>query len=112
VQVIERTAVVRFAGAEFLLEAAAVRAVGERLERLIAEGGTTRLVLNFRGVRYLASEVLGELAALQKGSDRAGGQIRVCGLDPLLRDMLRVTRLDRALDVCGDEAEALGLLAP
>jgi hypothetical protein len=29
-------------------------------------------------------------------------------LDQLLRDMLRITHLDRVFDVCVDEAEVLG----
>jgi hypothetical protein len=31
-------------------------------------------------------------------------------MEPLLRDMVRITHLDRVFDVCGDEAEALGLV--
>jgi anti-sigma B factor antagonist len=110
VTVIERTAIARFAGAEFLVEAAAVRAACARLARLADEAQPTRLVLNFRGVRYLSSEVLGELVALQKQVGDRGGRARLCGLDPLLRDILRVTRLDGVFDLCTDEAEALGLL--
>jgi hypothetical protein len=32
----------------------------------------------------------------------------LCGLDALLRDMVRITHLDQVFDICGDEAEALG----
>jgi anti-anti-sigma factor len=109
-QTIERTALVRFEGAEILFEEEAVHAVGRELHRLIEEGGHTRLVVNFAGVRYISSEVLGILAALQRRAEAARGGIALCGLDPLLRDMVRITRLDRAFDVCGDEAEALGLM--
>jgi hypothetical protein len=66
VRTVERTALVRFADAEFLFEESAVRAVGEQLDRLITEGGQTRLVLNFRGVRYMSSDLLAALAGLQK----------------------------------------------
>jgi hypothetical protein len=40
----------------------------------------------------------------------AAGWVQLWGLDPLLRDILRTTHLDRAFDVCRDEAEALGLI--
>jgi anti-anti-sigma factor len=105
-------ALVRFVDAEILFEEAAVRALGEQLDRLIEGEGHTRLVLNFRGVRYLSCAVLGIMAGLQKKVDPSDGCIRLCGLDPLLRDMVRITRLDRVFDVCTDEAEALGLLVP
>jgi hypothetical protein len=33
-------------------------------------------------------------------------------LDPLLKDVLRITRLERGFDICDDEAQALGLILP
>jgi anti-anti-sigma factor len=110
VRVIERTALIRFIDAEILFDESVVRAVNEQLNRLIAEECHTRLLLNFGGVQYLSSAVLGILAGLQRKIDPAGGRIRLCGLNPLLRDMLRITHLDGVLDVCSDEAEALGLI--
>jgi len=112
VRTVERTAVVRFEDAEILFEEGAVHAVGRELHRLIEEEGHTRLVVDLAGVRYLSSDVLGILAGLQKEVDPLRGSIVLCGLDQLLRDMLRITRLDRVFDVCGDEAEALGLMPP
>jgi hypothetical protein len=58
----------------------------------------------------MSSDVLAFLAGLRKKIDPARGRIQLCGLDPLLWDMLRITHLDRVLDACTDEAEALGLL--
>jgi anti-sigma B factor antagonist len=107
VRTVERTAVVRFEDAEILFEEHAVHTVGRELHRLIEEGHT-RLVVNFAGVRYLSSEVLGILAGLQRKVDPARGSLVLCGLDPLLRDMMRIAHLDRVFDICGDEAEALG----
>jgi anti-sigma B factor antagonist len=107
---VERTVVVRFEDAEILFEEGAVHTVGRELHRLIEEEGHTRLVVNFAGVRYLSSEVLGILASLQRKVDPVRGRVVLCGLDQLLRDMLRITHLDRVFDVYGDEAEALGLM--
>ena len=67
-------------------------------------------MVNFAGVRYVCSEVLGILAALQREVEPTHGQITLCGLDPLLRDMVRITHLDRVFDICDDEADALGLI--
>ena len=109
VRVVERTILVRFVDVEILFEEETVRAVSRGLRRLIGEG-PSRLVVNFAGVRHISSEVLGILAGLQKEVDPVRGRIVLCGLDPLLRDMVRITHLDRVFDVCGDEAEALGLI--
>jgi len=101
---------VRFVDAEILFEDGAMRAISQQLHQLVRDEGHTRLVVNFAGVSYLSSEVLGILAALQGDVGPARGQITLCGLDPLLRDMLRITRLDGVFDVCNDEAGALGLI--
>ena len=87
-----------------------MHAVGRELRRLIEDEGHTRLVVDFAGVRYLSSEVLGILAGIQRKVDPVRGSIVLCGLDPLLRDMVRITHLDRVFDICGDEAEALSRL--
>jgi anti-sigma B factor antagonist len=107
---VERTAVVRFEDAEILFEEGAVHAVGRLLHGLIEDEGHTRLVVNLTGVRYLSSEVLGILAGLQREVDPVRGRIVLCGLDPLLRDMVRITHLDRVFNIYSDEAEALGLV--
>ena len=65
VRTIERAAILRFEGAEMLFEESAVRAVSEQLNRLVEEGHI-RLLVNFGGVRYLSSDVLGILAAVHK----------------------------------------------
>jgi anti-sigma B factor antagonist len=109
-KVIERTMLVRFVNADFFFEESAVRALGDELERLIEEEGHTRLLLNFAGVQHLSCAALGRLVVLQRKLAPARGGIRLCGLNPLLQDMLRLTRLDRVFDVYTDEAEALGLI--
>jgi anti-anti-sigma factor len=110
VQTIERTAIFRFVDAEILFAEADVQAVGDQLKRLVEDGGHSRLLLNLTGVRCMSCAVLGILANLQKKIGPAGGRIQLCGLDPLLRDMVRITHLDTVFDVCTNEAEALGLL--
>jgi anti-anti-sigma factor len=112
VKTIERMAIVRFVDAEILFEESDVRAIGEQLGRLIEDEGQTRILLNLGGVRYLSSEVLAILAGLHKKIDPARGCIQLCGMDPLLWDMVRITHLDLLFDVCSDEAEALGVLIP
>ena len=74
VRSIERPALVRFEDAEVLFEESAVQGVSQQLHCLI-EGGYTRLVVNFTGVRYLSSEVLAILAGLQRLVDPARGRI-------------------------------------
>jgi anti-anti-sigma factor len=110
VQVIKQTAIVRFASCDILCGGKTVREVVDRLDHLARAEGHRRLLLNLAGVRYLSVEVLEALAALQEGIDRRGGRVQICGLNPLIRDLLRASHLDQVFDVCDDEPGALGLL--
>ena len=109
-RVLEPTALIHFEDAECLLDQAIVRELDRLLERLSRPDGHPRLVLNFDGVRSLSSDVLARLARLAKRAEPVHGRPRLCGLDPLLREVVRITRLDALFDICGDEAEALGLI--
>jgi anti-anti-sigma factor len=110
VQLIEPVAIVRFAASDFLVGDTVAREVISQLEDLVKARGHARLLLNFEGVRYLSSEMLAVLAGFGEEMGRRGGRVQFCGLDPLMRDLLRMTHLDHLFDLCADEAEALGIL--
>ena len=73
VRAVDGTAVVNIINAETLYAEEDISHLADQLHRL-AEGGHTRLVLNFREVRTMSSDVLGMLAALHRrwGSHRPG----------------------------------------
>jgi anti-sigma B factor antagonist len=77
-----------------------------QLHRLI-EAGHTHLVLNFSGIRFMSSDVLGILAALQRRAGRAQGRVGLCGLDPMLRQMIQICGMDHFFDFYADASEAL-----
>jgi anti-anti-sigma factor len=106
VRVIDGLAVVDIVNADVLFEEGAIRELSTQLHRLVGEG-STRLLLNFRGVRYMSSDVLATLAGLHRRVERARGRLGLFGLDPVLRDMVRICRLERVFQIYADEREAL-----
>jgi anti-anti-sigma factor len=110
VRVIPPTALIQLEDAEFLFGEEIIRELGQQLERLIKDDSHSRLLINLGGVRHLSSAMLAQFAWLARRVQGIGGQIQLCGLDPLLRDMVRIAHLGGVLDVCEDEPEALGLI--
>jgi anti-anti-sigma factor len=106
VRVIGGLAVVDIVNADVLFEEGAIRELSTQLHRLVEEG-CTRLLLNFGGVRYMSSDMLATLTGLHQRVERAQGRLGLFGLDPVLRDMLRICRLERVFDIYADEREAL-----
>jgi anti-sigma B factor antagonist len=100
--------VVDIVNAEILLEEGTIRELSTQLHRLIEEGHT-RLLLNFGGVRYMSCAVLATLAGLHRRLEREQARLRLCGLDSVLRDMVRICSLERMFDIYADEWEALGV---
>jgi anti-sigma B factor antagonist len=65
--------------------------VGSRIDE-----GWTRVVLDLTEVRFLDSTGLGALVHLHKRAG-ASGRLVICGAGDLVMDVLRLTRMDRAL---------------
>jgi anti-sigma B factor antagonist len=103
--------VVEFLSAPGVLQGEVVRELAGRLQGLV-NTGRDRLLLNLKGVIFSSSSVLGSLALLQRRVGEAGGLLKLCGLDPVLRDSLRVCRLDREFVIYDGEDDALAAETP
>ena len=110
-QVIERVAIGRLASSEFLLGEEAVRELIEQLDRLVEEEGhEPHSCSTSAGSGTSPAKSSSLLAHFRRGGGRRAVDVRLCGPDPLIRELLRVTRVDQLFDIAADEAEALGLL--
>jgi anti-anti-sigma factor len=58
-----------------------------------------RLVLNLEDVAHLSSSALGMLVTLDKHARARGGQMRLCGLSPSIREVLQLTKLVEVLSI-------------
>jgi anti-anti-sigma factor len=99
----EGSTVVELLNADFLFAAEDIAELGRPLHRLV-DAGHTRLVVDLSGARSMSSDVLGMLAELHRRLEKVGGRLGLIRTDPIVRDMLRICRLDRYLAVVPDEA--------
>jgi anti-sigma B factor antagonist len=72
-----------------------------------AEGDTHTVVIDFSGLEYMNSGGIGLLVTLLVRANRSGHKLLACGLDDHYKQILELTRLDEAITIYGDEAEAL-----
>ena len=106
VRSLDGLAVVDFVNAEVLFDGGAIRELGTQLHRLIEEGHT-RLLLNLGGIRLMSGGMLATLVGLHRRVEGAQGRLGLFGLDPALRDMVRICRLERVFEIYPDEWDAL-----
>jgi anti-sigma B factor antagonist len=58
-----------------------------------------RIVIVFRNVEHLSSAAFGVLVALKNRMDSRDGQLRLCEIQPKIREAFAITRLDRVLSI-------------
>jgi anti-sigma B factor antagonist len=76
-----------------------------------ADGSTQAILLDFSGLAYMNSGGIGLLVTLLVRANRAKQRLLACGLNDHYRQIFELTRLDEAIAIYGDEAEALAAAA-
>lgn len=73
----------------------------------LLESGNRHILLSLKGVTYMDSCGLGQLAGCYATASRMGGQLKILNAQGKVNDMLQVTRLFTVFVTFSDEAEAI-----
>ena len=87
-----------------------LEALSHELYALVETDGRRKLVLDFSDVKFLSSQMLAILITLQKKAALIDGRTVVCGLEPGLSKVFRVTHLTEVLTFAAGRDEAIELL--
>ncbi len=91
-----------------LTDAAELEAIGRSLYDLVDKEDRRRIVLDMDRVQFVSSQFVGVVMVLHKKlSTRPNGLLVLCNLGASLRELLKITRLDRVLTVTKTPAEAI-----
>ena len=85
--------------------------LGDELYGLAAQVDCTKILLNFSGVDFLASDMLGKVMGLNKRMKQKEGKLTLCEVCPDIHQVITITKLDTILTIKGPEAEGLAALA-
>ncbi|HTW95955.1 MAG TPA: STAS domain-containing protein [Tepidisphaeraceae bacterium] len=66
-----------------------------------------KLILNLQQVPYMDSSAIAILVEMLKEMRKSGGKLLLVNLQPRVRGLLEIARLDAIFTICRDEAEAL-----
>jgi anti-sigma B factor antagonist len=105
----------KLAGATILdLKGALLVGEAERLcrdsVREQVEAGARKLAINLAGVPYMDSSGIGALVRIYNSVQQAGGRCRFYGATTKGRQLLKMVRLDKVLELVEDEQSALDAL--
>jgi anti-sigma B factor antagonist len=85
-------------------------ALRESLYELVQNEGSPNFAIDLVKVDYLSSSGVAILVGLKRRVETRGGKIVIFHLQPIVRDLLAVMKLDRFFLIADDEARALASL--
>lgn len=81
--------------------------VWHAISRLILPGAGIRLVLDCSQVRFLSSTALGGRMRISRKVRSSGSKLRLCSVTASVLDVLKLTRMDKVIEICTSREEAL-----
>lgn len=69
--------------------------------------GNRKLIVNFQGVKFMSSAMLGKLLPLNKRCKTDKIKLKLCNLSPNLMEVFKILNLTKVFDICGTESEAI-----
>lgn len=90
-----------------IVDQAKIDEMGRLLEKLLNKAEHGKLLINFEGVKFMGSAMLGKLITLNKKCKDAKVQLKLCNIDDQIMTVFKMTKLDKVLDIYPSEDRAL-----
>lgn len=103
----EGVLVVNFTDAKILDEARISQIGTELMEMVAAATQSKKLLLNFQGVQFMSSAMIGKLVLLNKKAKTSEIDLKFCTISPNVLEVFKITRLNKVFKIYPDEEKAL-----
>ena len=91
-----------------ILDQRIIDQIGREFEQAGLEAsGNRKLLLNFHGVEFMSSAMLGKLIQLQKRCKNDKIKLKLCSIAKNPLDVFKITRLDKLFEIHADGTAAL-----
>lgn len=89
-----------------------IQPIQEQLDDLVSRSGTgCKILMDFSVVPTLTSSALGVLISVHRRVRNQEGQLRMCGFQPAVEDILAITKLNGLFKISRSHTEALDSMA-
>jgi anti-sigma B factor antagonist len=89
-----------------ILDEAKIRQVGDELVSTLNKTDEEKLLLDFRGVSFMSSAMLGTLVRFHKKCKEFKVRLKLCNIAPDIFTVFKITRLDKVFDIHDDASAA------
>jgi anti-sigma B factor antagonist len=84
-----------------------IEELGRQLYQVLEYKNAAKVLLDFAPVEFLSSATIGKLISLNRKAKACNAVVRMCCMQPAVRDIFHFCNLDRVFDIYEDEAEAI-----
>jgi anti-sigma B factor antagonist len=77
------------------------------MEMVTAATQSKKMLLNFQGVQFMSSAMIGKLVLLNKKAKTAEIDLKFCTISPNVLEVFKITRLNKVFKIFADEEKAL-----
>ena len=98
--------IISFDGA-LLCDVGDIEAVGEEIKEMALAEHPKKVVVDFCGVKFFSSQVLGVLLELWRRVEGYGGKVAISGINPQLYRVFKITNLDKLFEFFEDKKSAV-----
>lgn len=81
-----------------------------QLRDYVSQNKPTKMVVDFEGVKFFSSQVLGLLVDLWQRLKKIDGKLLITAIDPQLNRVFKITNLDRIFEFYPDRTAAVNAL--
>ena len=85
--------------------------ISAKVREYITEHKPKKLLVDFAGVKFFSSQMLGVLVDVWRRMKDYGGLVRISGIDAQLSRVFRITNLDKIFEFYPDRKTALEAMA-
>lgn len=104
----EGVLIVNFTDAK-ILDEAKIQQIGNELMEMAgnAAKSTKKMLLNFQGVQFMSSAMIGKLVLLNKKAKTDQVDLVFCSISPNVLEVFKITRLNKVFKIFPDEEKGL-----
>ena len=99
--------IVNFTDAKILDEARIQQIGAELMEMIAAASQNKKMLLNFQGVQFMSSAMIGKLVLLNKKAKTSEIDLKFSTISPNVLEVFKITRLNKVFKIYPDEEKAL-----
>ena len=90
-----------------ILDEARISQIGSDLVEMTTKTAGGKLLLNFEGVTFMSSHMIGKLVLLNKKCKAGKINLKFCNISPNVGEVFKIMRLNKVFDIQKDEEKAL-----